>query len=110
MPGSGRRPDPAARIEARAMRGDGLGDHGMELARLARIEGGQQLAPHAGVPELLQVICDAGEGFGAVRLRLEEVADAVGHVDEVGEVHASGMRWKETEAVPSGASVRRRHT
>src|SRR5258706_3694546 len=50
------------------------------------------LAAHAGVPELAQVIFDAGDG-GLWSLGVKEVADLVGHVDETGGLHgySAGM-------------------
>src|SRR5262245_1097505 len=45
---------------------------------------------HARLPEALDVVLDAGDGCGAIRLGAEEGLDVVGHLHE-----ASGMRFHE---------------
>src|SRR5579883_61738 len=60
--------------------------HGLQhrriQARAALIEMCKDLRAHPGLPELLQVICDRGDGV-PVRLALEEFADLVGHHDQL---------------------------
>ncbi len=56
-------------------------------ARARGIDMGQHLAAHAGLPELAQVRGHAVDGLLPVGHGLEELADAVGHVDEVVDVH-----------------------
>jgi 2-C-methyl-D-erythritol 4-phosphate cytidylyltransferase len=67
--------------------GDRLGDEGRETLVAVRVEVRQQLAPHARLPELAHVAGGVAQCLRAVRHGLEEVADAVGHAEQVVSVH-----------------------
>src|SRR5215813_10849935 len=72
--------------------GDGL-SHEVAQSGAAGLRMRDEGRPHARIPELLQVVGDAGDGFIA-RIGGEEVGDLVGHVDEALGLHrAPRMRW-----------------
>src|SRR5262249_25940600 len=80
------------RSSGRFQLGDGL-SHEVAQSGAAGLRMGDEGRPHARVPELLQVVGDAGDGFVA-RIGGKEVGDLVRHVDEAVGLHrAPRMRW-----------------
>jgi hypothetical protein len=51
------------------------------------IEVGEDLFAHARFPKTADVVGDAFDAFGFVRFGVEEVSDAVRHLDEVVNIH-----------------------
>jgi hypothetical protein len=58
-----------------------------QRVRVVRIEHPQNCTPHARLPESPNVIGNSGECFVVIGHRLEELADAVRHLDQMLRVH-----------------------
>ena len=64
-----------------------FGHYPVQLRSAAAVDMRQQLAAHARLPELLDVLRNALQGLGSVGHRLEEAANLVGHADQVVDMH-----------------------
>ena len=70
-----------------AVRPNRIGDDGQQARPVGAVQVREQLAAHAWLPKLAQVLGDFFRSLGPVGIGLKKLADAIGHVDQNLNVH-----------------------
>jgi hypothetical protein len=71
----------------------GVNDEVAEAGSLLFPEMIEDLLAHPLFPKTVDVVCDAFDGFGAVRFRLEEGAYIISHLDQAMNIHLRLLRF-----------------